>query len=53
MQDGGVPPEHYNFAALFVDNVFIPLIKMGMQVKGQEMNLRCTLQALQGPGANL
>ena len=26
MQDGGVPPEHWNVAALFVDNAFIPLI---------------------------
>ena len=27
MQDGGVPPEHWYVAALFVDNAFIPLIK--------------------------
>ena len=29
MQDGGVPSEHWNGAALFVVNAFIPLIKNG------------------------
>ena len=38
MQDGGVPPEHWNVAALFVDNAFIPLIKIWMYVKGQQIN---------------
>ena len=37
MQDGGVPPEHWNVAALFVDNAFIPLIKNGNVCKGQQI----------------
>ena len=41
MQDKGVPPEHWNVAALFVDNAFIPLIKNGNVCKGQQINLRC------------
>ena len=47
MQDGGIPPEHWNVAALFVDNAFIPLIKMEMYVKDNNINLRCTLQGCQ------
>jgi len=47
MQDGGVPPEHWNVAALFVDNAFIPLIKNGNVCKGQQINLRCILQGCQ------
>ena len=43
MQDGGVPSEHWNIAALFVDNAFIPLINMEMFVKAQQINLWCTL----------
>ena len=47
MQDGGVPPEHWNVAALFVDNAFILLIKNGNVCRGQQINLRCTLQGCQ------
>ena len=32
MQDRGVPSEHCNTAALFVDNAFMSLIKMEMYV---------------------
>ena len=47
MQDGGAPPEHWNVAALFVDNAFIPLIKHGNVCKGQQINLRGTLKGCQ------
>ena len=47
MQDGGVPPKHWNVGALFVDNAFIPLIKNGKVCKEQQINLRCTLQGCQ------
>ena len=41
MQDRG------NVAALIVDNAFISLINVEMYVKGQQINLRCTLQGCQ------
>ena len=43
MQEGGVPPEHWKVAALYVDNAFKPLINMEMYVKGQQINLKCRL----------
>ena len=47
MQDGGVPSENWNVAALFVYNAFIPLITMEIYVKGKQINLRCILQTCQ------
>ena len=47
MQDGGVTSEHWNVAALFVDNTFILLINMEMYLKGQQLNLRRTLLGCQ------
>ena len=47
MQDRGVPSEQWNVSALFVENSFISFINVEMFVKGQQINLRCTLEGCQ------